>query len=53
MLQGKKINLNNFKSDLISDTIYESRIKNEDTRYGLKANIPASHGGISFGDILL
>ena len=34
MPQGKNINLNNFKSDLLSDAIEESRIENEDTRDG-------------------
>ena len=31
-LQGKIINLNNFKTDIIADAIEESRIDFEDTR---------------------
>ena len=33
-LQGKIINLNNFKTDILADTIEESRLDFEDTRYG-------------------
>ena len=33
-LQGKIINLNNFKADIIADDIEESRLDFEDTRYG-------------------
>ena len=33
MLQGKIIDINNFRTDILSDTIEESRLDFEDTRY--------------------
>ena len=33
-LRGKGIDLNNFNGDIMSDTIGESRIDYEDTKYG-------------------